>query len=45
MIIKTIYIDNNKGSIKIWNIKENQDEVENSLSEAIEKLIIKKLVD
>lgn len=41
MIIKTIYIDNNKGSIKIGNIKENQDEVENSLSEAIEKLIIK----
>lgn len=39
MIIKTIYIDNNKKFIKISNIKENPDEVENSLSEAIENLL------
>ena len=41
MIIKTIYIDNNKGFVKIGNIKDNTDELENSLSEAIEKLIEK----
>lgn len=38
MIIKTIYIDNDKGFIK-----DNADELENDLSEAIEKHI-KKLV-
>lgn len=43
MIIKTIYIDNDKGFIQISNIKENPDEMENSLSEAIEKLIEKLL--
>ena len=44
MIIKTIYIDTNKNFVKISNINENPDEIENSLSEAIEKLI-KKLVN
>lgn len=44
MIIKTIYIDNNKKFIKIANIKDNEDDLENSLSEAIEKLI-KKLIN
>lgn len=44
MIIKTIYIDSNKQLIKISNINENSDKLENSLSEAIEKLI-KKLVN
>lgn len=44
MIIKTICIDNNNGFIKIGNIKDNADKLENDLSEAIEKLI-KKLVN
>ena len=43
MIIKVIYIDNDKQVIRISDINENTDELENSLSEAIEKLI-KKLV-
>lgn len=43
MIIKTIYIDNDKQFVRISNINENPDELENSLSEAIEKLIEKLL--
>ena len=41
MIIKTIYIDNNKSLIKIGIIKDNADNIENYLSNVIEKLIEK----
>ena len=44
MIIKTIYIDSKKDVIKIGDINENPDDVENSLSEIIE-IFIKKLVN